>query len=302
MTGGEIGGKTDDETTGKTAALAAQVDRLIDYVDEQIELLALDTPAPDLLRQMVKSLADARQRSRIRLIESFVQIGEPATPFLLDGLANHPNSVVRRACCNALTNIGDPLSVPGLVAGLVNDANISVKSSAAAALAKIGEPAFESLRDVLASEMADEACKGHAAWAIASMSQEVRDRLYNLTNDLSPTVRIAAVGALAQLAQQSKEPNERALQAIAAALNDAASDVRIESAANLARLNYRAAYQPLVNGLKDANSDVRKSVVLALAKLGNAEALAVIAPLRQDPSDAVQKAAELAIAQLQSIE
>jgi len=294
--------ETIGETTGKTAVLAAQVDRLIDYVDEQIELLALDAPAPDLLRQMVESLADERQQSRIRLVESFVQIGEPATPFLLDGIANHPNSVVRRACCNALTNIGDPLSVPGLVAGLVNDASIGVKSSAAAALAKIGEPAFEALRAVLASETADEACKGHAAWAIASMSSEVRDRLYRLTSDPSPTVRTAAIGALAQLVQQSKAPNERALQAIAAALNDASSEVRIESAANLARLNYQAAYQPLVDGLKDANSDVRKSVVLALAKLGNARALAAIAPLKQDPNDAVQRAAELAINQLQLLE
>ncbi len=295
MTGGET-------TTGKTAVLAAQVDRLIDYVDEQIELLALDTPAPDLLRQMVESLADERQRSRIRLIESFVEIGEPATPFLLDGIANHPNPVVRKACCNALTNIGDPLSVPGLIAALVNDANIGVKSSAAAALAKIGEPAFESLRGVLASETADEACKGHAAWAIASMSSEVCDRLYTLTSDPSPTVRTAVIGALAQLAQQSKDPNERALQAIAAALGDASSEVRIESAANIARLNYRAAYQPLVNCLKDSDSGVRKSVVLALAKLGNVEAVGAIAPLRQDSDEAVQKVAELAINQLQLLE
>ncbi len=285
--------------SSKTTVIASQVDRLIEYVDEQIELLAFDTPEPDLLRRMVESLADTRVRSRIKLIESFVQIGEPATPFLLDGIANHPDSVVRRACCNALTNIDDPLSVPGLVAGLVNDSNIGVKSSAAAALAKIGEPAFEALRTVLASETADEACKGHAAWAIASMSHEVSDRLYTLTSDPFPTVRTAAIGALAQLAQQSKEPNQKALTTIAQALTDSSSEVRIEAAANIARLNYQAAYQPLINGLEDTDSGVRKSVVLALAKLGNAEAINAIAPLTQDADISVQKAAELAIRQLQ---
>lgn len=279
----------------------AEIDRLIDYVDEQIELLAFDSPEPNLLRRMVEGLADSRQRARLSLIASFAQIGEPATPFLLEALANHANAGVRRACCNALTNIGDPLSVPGLVEGLLHDADIGVKSAAAAALAKVGEPAFEALRDVLASEKASESCKGHVAWAIASMGAEVSDRLYHINSDPSPAVRTAAIGALAQLAQQSKTPDERALGAIAKALKDPSSEVRIEAAANVARLNYQAGYQPLVDCLEASESDVRKAAALALAKLGNADALAAISRLRQeDPDPLVKKTAELAMSQLEA--
>ncbi len=253
---------------------------------------------------MVDGLADSRRQVRLSLIESFAQIGEPATPFLLNGLANHPNAGVRRACCNALTNIGDPMSVLGLVEGLLHDADIGVKSAAAAALAKVGAPAFDSLRDVLASEQASESCKGHAAWAIASMSSEVSDRLYRISSDPSPAVRTAAIGALAQLAQQSKTPNEQALGAIAQALKDPSSEVQIEAAANVARLSYQAAYEPLINCLEAAEGDVQKAAIRALAKLGNPEAIGAISRLSQQETVelSVQKAAELAISQLRQKE
>ncbi|MEL6856085.1 MAG: HEAT repeat domain-containing protein [Cyanobacteria bacterium J06607_13] len=308
----------------------AKVDQLIDHVNQQIELLAFDNPNPVLLRQMVQSLVDPRRATRLSLIEALSQIGEPATPYLLEGLAHHPESVVRRACCNALTNIGDAAAVSGLVAALLEDEDISVKSAAAGALAKIGAPAFDAVREVLASETASESCKGHAAWAMASMSREVSERLYRLVNDPSPSVRVAVVGAIAQIAQSrlaqnplaqnplqpkqnpseqpptkqppTKQPSTKqdqsALSLLTEALNDPSPDVRIEAAAHLARLNCQRAYQPLVACLKDNSSDVRKAAVLALGKLGNPSAIDVIEPLRQDAETAVQKAAGLVLEQL----
>ncbi|MEL6469310.1 MAG: HEAT repeat domain-containing protein [Cyanobacteria bacterium J06623_4] len=308
----------------------AKVDQLIDHVNQQIELLAFDNPNPVLLRQMVQSLVDPRRATRLSLIEALSQIGEPATPYLLEGLAYHPESVVRRACCNALTNIGDAAAVSGLVAGLLEDEDISVKSAAAGALAKIGAPAFDAVREVLASETASESCKGHAAWAMASMSREVSERLYRLVNDPSPSVRVAVVGAIAQIAQSrlaqgqpkqnpseqpptkqlstkqppTKQPptkqDQSALSLLTEALNDPSPDVRIEAAAHLARLNCQRAYQPLVACLKDHSSDVRKAAVLALGKLGNPLAIDVIEPLRQDANTAVQKAAVLVLEQLEA--
>lgn len=191
---------------GAAASLAsptaqAQVDQLVDSVNRRIELLALEDPDPFLLRQMVQCLIDPRRATRLNLVEALSQLGEPATPFLLEGIANHPDSVVRRACCNALTNIGDPTSVSGLIEALLNDSEIGVKSAAAGALAKVGAPAFDSLRDVLAAGAATESSKGHAAWAIASMSTEVSDRLYCLISDPAPAVRTAVIGAIAQFAQ-----------------------------------------------------------------------------------------------------
>ena len=191
-----------NDNSPASSAAQEKVDQLISHVNEQIELLTFDQPNPALLRQMIQSLVDPRRAARISLIEALSQVGEPATPFLLEGLAHHPETVVRRACCNALTNIGDETAVAGLVQALLNDGDISVKSAAAGALAKIGAPAFEAVRGILASPEASESCKGHAAWAMATMSSEVSEQLYRVINDPSTAVRTAVVGAIAQLAQK----------------------------------------------------------------------------------------------------
>lgn len=308
-------------------AAQAQVDQLVDYVNQRIELLALEDPEPFLLRQMVQCLIDPRRATRLNLVDALSQIGESATPFLQEGIANHPDSVVRRACCNALTNIGDPTAVSGLIEALLHDPDIGVKSAAAGALAKVGAPAFDSLRDVLATAAASESSKGHAAWAITSMSAEVSDRLYRLISDPSPAVRTAVIGAIAQFAQSqvaqaqtektqtdqaqtnqpqrgrsSAEKAREALIILTEALNDSSSEVRIEAAANLARLNYQDAYHPLVACLKDRSAEVRKAAVLALAKLANPDAIDFITPLQRDVDMSVQRVASMAIDQLKAHE
>ena len=327
---------TDEATSPASPAAQAKVDQMIDQINQQIDLLVLDDPEPSLLRQMVRCLVDPRRAARLELVDALSQIGESATPFLLEGIEHHPESVVRRACCNALTNIGDPSAVPSLIKALLYDPDIGVKSAAAGALAKIGAPAFDSLRDVLAADTASESSKGHAAWAIASMSCEVKDRLYRLINDPAPAVRTAVMGAIAQYAQaqtaqaqaeqtqaeqaqvkqaqvkqaqtdsprrgqSSAEKAREALIILTEALNDSSSEVRIEAAANLARLNYQDAYHPLVACLKDSNAGVRKAAVLALAKLANPQAIDFITPLQRDVDTAVQRVATMTIDQLKSL-
>ena len=299
----------------------AQTDKLIAYVDEQIELLAFDEPDPQLLRQMIQGLADPRRSVRLRLINAFSEIGEPATPFLLAGLATHLDPTVRRACCNAMTNLGDEMAVSGLATALVQDQEVSVKSAAAGALAKIGEPAFEAVRSVLTSAEADESSKGHAAWAIATMGTEIRDQLYESLSDPSPNVRIAVVGAIAQLAQNQLAQNQLTqtqpaqnqplserdnLPILVGALKDTAVDVRIEAIAHLARLNYQPAYPSLLSCLQDPEADVRKAAVLALGKLSTEQpdvsnTIEKISPLQQDSSLAVARVVTLVIEQLQNM-
>ncbi|MEO1637473.1 MAG: HEAT repeat domain-containing protein [Cyanobacteria bacterium J06631_9] len=284
-----------------------RVDNLIDYVNEQIELLAFDEPDLHLIAQLVESLSDPRQATRLSLIESLTEVGESATPALLAGLSNHPEAIVRRGCCNALTNIGDEAAVSGLVNALLQDDDIGVKSAAAGALAKIGAPAFDAVYQVLAAEDVSESCKGHAAWAMASMSEEVSDQLYGLVMDPSATVRTAVVGAIAQLAQRQLAQKRavgtqsKALPRLISALSDPAADVRIEAAANLSRLDCQIAFQPLIVCLKDPVADVRKAATLALGKLGNSAAIDAIAPLTQDPDANVQRVASLTIQQLEAI-
>lgn len=309
------------------------VDRLLDYMVEQIELLAFDEPETGelepLLSQLIESLADPRKAVRIRLVDVLGQIGEPAMPFLLGALSEHNEPIVRRACCNAMANIGDDTAVSGLVAALLKDADISVKSAAAGALAKIGAPAYDAVREILTSTTASESCKGHAAWAMASMSDEVSGRLYASVNDPSAVVRTAVVGAIAQLAQKQSTPSPSTVDMssgmkasdtkasdteavtkpvlfLLQALSDRASDVRIEAAAHLARLNCQQAHQPLMICLKDDDWEVRKAAVLALGKLNNvrsvnSQSVAAIAQLKTDPVVAVQQVATLVSQQIDSV-
>ena len=290
---------SDDAVEVNSPEFQRSVDQLIEYVSEQIELLAFDegevAQLERLIVQMIKGLADPRRAQRIQLVDALSQIGEPATPFLLDALNSQLESVVRRACCHALSNIGDERAVSGLAMALAGDQDISVKSAAAGALAKIGAPAFDALRDLLASDTVSESCKGHAAWAMTSMSREVPARLYDCMKDPSPAVRTAAVGAIAQIAQRqiaqrqitpeqftpeqiTQKQTEKELSAaqplslLIQSLNDASSEVRIEAIAHLARLNYQQARGSLVNCLQDGQWEVRKAAILALGKLGSVSA------------------------------
>ena len=311
-------------------AALKEVDRLIHYVSQKIELLAFDeldaTELEQLIAQLIESLADPRKAQRIQLIDALAHVGEPATPLLLKALAHHPDSVVRRACCHALSQIGDETAVVALVAALQDDQDMSVKSSAAGALARIGAAAFESLRSLLAADTASESCKGHAAWAMASMSHEVVEKLYAHVNDPSPAVRIAVIGAIAQVAQKQiaqkqtaqcedetiVEPDAQPLSLLIQSLDDSAPDVRIEAIAHLARLNCQPACMSLVSCLQDTQWEVRKAAILALGKLEMAplespesrleplqtSVIETLNRLKQDPVAAVQQAATFVVGQL----
>ncbi len=324
-----------DDSSPDSPVAQAKVDRLISHVNEQIEMLALDQPNPALLRQMIQSLVDPRRATRIGLVESLSQIGEPATPFLLEGLSTHPEPVVRRACCNALTNIGDEASVAGLTQALLKDVDIGVKSAAAGALAKVGAPAFDAIRDVLASPEASESCKGHAAWAMATMSSEVSERLYRVINDPSPAVRTAVVGAIAQLAQKQLAAQALAKTNAAQAQNKPSrgESSRRESPQNKSPQNKSPQSQPsqgklpqgkaatakpptnsppkakpneqagntislLTEALSDPAADVRIEAAAHLARLGSQRAYQPLVACLKDNSWEVRKAAALALGKL----
>ena len=152
------------------------------------------------------------------------------------------------------------------------------------------------------------------------MSDEVSEQLYQRVDDPSTAVRMAVTGAIAQIAQKqlaqkqlaqkqsgakvaptgrpSTNPEPKALTILMQALSVRASDVRIEAAAHLARLNYQPSSSPLIICLGDDDWEVRKAATLALGKLGDVEAIAAIAPLQNDPEIAVQQIATLVVGQL----
>ncbi|NET53944.1 MAG: HEAT repeat domain-containing protein [Merismopedia sp. SIO2A8] len=276
----------------------AQTDALLQTVNEQIDTLTFDPNDQQLLERMVESLGDTRGMVRLSIAETLGQIGEPATPFLTQKLANHPNPVVRRACAKTLTLIADPTAVPVLLNSFLNDEDTVVRGSAVGALARTGEAAVPALLEIIASPQHPESTKGHAAWALAFIGAEAKDYLYNAIASDSNDVRCAAVGAIASLVQE--QGDEHAFKVLISSLSDTAPAVRAEAAAALGKLDQRSAVPELILCLRDTDSEVRKTVALALMKLGDSMAIEHLqAALDKETEAAVGQVIKLAISQLE---
>ncbi|NER83673.1 MAG: HEAT repeat domain-containing protein, partial [Leptolyngbya sp. SIO1D8] len=78
-------------------AIQSHNDKLIEAVSEQISFGTFDVDDHATLKQLVEGLGDSRGLMRLRFAETLGDIGEPATPFLVDALQNHNNIIVRRA-------------------------------------------------------------------------------------------------------------------------------------------------------------------------------------------------------------
>ncbi len=275
-----------------------ETDALLQKVNEQIALGSFDTNDQQLLQNMVESLGDSRGMVRLGFAEALGEIGQPATPFLLEALANHPNPVVRRAAAKTLTIIADPKAIPTLVEALLNDEDTVVKGSSVGALARTGEAAVPVLLEILASPENPESTKGHAAWALAFIGAEAKEQLYAAIASESAEVRAAVVGAIAKVAEEDRE--ERAFNLIVNSLRDQAANVRSEAAAALGNLTYQAAIPNLIELLDHSEGESRKAAALALMKIGDPTTLEPLqAALTKESEEGVTKAIELAISQIE---
>jgi len=275
----------------------AQNDALIQQVNDQITMDAFDATDQTLLKQLVEGLGDPRGLVRLRFAETLGEIGEPATPFLLDALSSHANVVVRRAAAKTLTIIADSSAVPTLLHSFLNDEDTVVKSSSAGALARTGAAAVPALLDILASPDYAEDTKGHAAWALAFIGSEATEYLYNALNSDSVDVRSAVIGAITHVAQEQSD--EKSCNALVAALTDPEPVVRTEAASALGQVNYPPAIPHLILAMQDADVEVRKAAVSSLGKLGDRSVIEPLQTALNDEVEVVRMLAKLAIAQLE---
>ncbi|HAX79170.1 MAG TPA: glycosyl transferase family 2 [Cyanobacteria bacterium UBA11372] len=276
----------------------AETDALLASVKEQLDLETFNPDNHQLLKQMVECLGDTRGLVRLSLAQTLGEIGDPATPFLLEALANHPNVVVRRASAKTLTLICDPKTVPNLVHAFLNDEDTVVQGSAVGALARTGEAAVPVLLEILASPENSETTKGHAAWALAFIGAQAKEYIYPAIASDSPEVRSAVVGAIAKVAQESPDP--QAFDLLVNALTDSDANVRCEAAAVLGNLAYQPAIPNLAELLHHPDWETRKASALALMKVGDRAAIEPLqAALSQESETAVQQVLKLAIAQLE---
>lgn len=277
--------------------LQAENDALIQRVNEQITLDTFDPTDHSLMKQLVEGLGDPRGLVRLRFAETLGEIGEAATPFLVDTLTNHSNVVVRRAAAKTLTIIADPDAVPTLLQAFLNDQDTVVRSSAAGALARTGETAVPALLNILASPEQPEDIKGHAAWALAFIGSEAAEHLYKALNSDSLDVRCAVIGAIAHVAQEQSDA--KSCNVLISALTDPEPIIRTEAASVLGQVNYPPAIPHLILALQDFEVEVRKAAVSSLGKTGDWTALEPLQSALHDQAEVVQILAKLAIAQIQ---
>ncbi|MCU0526115.1 MAG: HEAT repeat domain-containing protein [Elainella sp. Prado103] len=276
--------------------IQSENDALIEQVNEQITLGQFE-PTEPLLKRLVEGLGDPRGLVRLRFAETLGEIGEVATPFLLEALAHHPDVVVRRAAAKTLTILADPSAVPTLLHAFLNDEDTVVKGSSAGALARTGEAAVPALLEILASADQPEDIKGHAAWALAFIGSEAADYLYQALNASSLDVRCAVIGALGHVAQEQSD--EKSCNLLVSALTDPEPLIRTEAAAALGQLNYPPALPHLILAIQDHDLDVRKAAINSLGKMGDRAALEPLQALLTDEPEVVRVLAKLAIAQIE---
>lgn len=276
----------------------AETDVILAAVNEQLGLNSFNPDDQQLLKQMIESMGDSRGMVRLSFAEALGKIGKPATPLLMEAVANHPNPVVRRASAKTLTLIADPVAIPTLVNALLNDEDTVVKTSAVGGLAKIGEAAVPALLKILASTEYPESAKGHAVWALGFIGAEAREHLYQEINSDSAEVRAAVVGAIAKIAEEGTE--EGAFHILVNALTDSSPMVRCEAASALGSLAYQPAIPNLVELLHHPDWETRKAAALALMKIGDRTALEPLqAALTDEEEVGVKAVIELAISQIE---
>ena len=291
-----------ENQSGEDSILQSQVgtDALLERVNEQIGRQTFDYNDRQLLKSMVESLGDSRGMVRLGFVEAFGKIGNPATPFLLESLASHPNPVVRRSSAKALAIIADPKAIPTLIDALLKDEDTVVKGSSAGALARIGEAVVPALLEILASPKNPGTTKGHATWALAFIGAKAKEQFYQAIDSDSPEVRAAVVGAIANITEEN--PEDRAFALLVNALKDLDLNVRVEAAAALGKLKYRAALPNLIELLALPDSESRKAAAIALMKIGDRAAIEPLqAASNQEAEQTVKGAIDLAISQIQNI-
>jgi bilin biosynthesis protein len=274
----------------------AENDAFVQQVSDQITLGEFE-PTEPVLQKLVAGLGDSRGLVRLRFAETLGEIGEAATPYLVEALLHHEDVTLRRAAAKTLTIIADPSAVPSLLHAFLNDADTVVKGSAAGALARTGEASVPSLLNILASNDQPQDIKGHAAWALAFIGSEGADYLYQALNAASLDVRCAVIGALGHVAQE--QTDQKSCNMLVSALTDPEPLIRTEAAAALGQVDYPAAVPQLILALQDIDLDVRKAAINSLGKMGNPMAKEPLQALLNDPQEVIKVLAKLAIAQIE---
>lgn len=274
------------------------------------------------LGRAVPALARAL-RDRDRAVQwfaaaSLAKLGEPAVKTLLAELRSDDEDAVVGATI-ALGRMREPRAV-GPLLELLSSRDLYVREQAIEALVAIGEPSVGPLVKKLGSD--DPAVKKGAIVALGRLrNAEAAAALVKLLGERDLVARHYAMVALRGMgpdaygvledALASRNPSTqkaaceilgfardaRAVEAVAALLDDGDESVRWTAAKTLGAIDGKYAVANLIRALQDPSPRVREVTVLALGKIGHLDAVPALTTVAEnDPDDAVRAAAADALA------
>jgi len=220
-------------------------------------------------------------------------------PRLLDGLRSD-DPYVRTSAAQALGELGTVaevavpdlirlfsdhrVGIPGAASFPVPNANVSVSGEASRAIAKIGRSAIPHLVRTLASRNKDvRAVSAATLETIGSTAKQAVPALIVACDDLEPTVRCEAAGALGAIRGDVSGSLDKLGELLH---NDADETVRLSAVNAIQSLGPqpKSAVSTLVLAVEDKSPDVRAAVARALSEYG-ADASSAVAPLIEMLSD-----------------
>jgi len=177
--------------------------------------LALAADVPELVKQLKSPSAEERRTAAKELAEMKAD-AKSAVPALVGALADQ-DKFVRRFAAQALGEIGPDAraGVKGLSGALAKPSEArEVQQAAAIALGRIGSDSLPALTGALKDKKLDGSVRSKAAEGIGLMGSAGGPAVGDLTKALGDAdVRMAAIGALAQMGPAAKE-SEKALRAM----------------------------------------------------------------------------------------
>lgn len=248
-------------------------------------LAKLGEPAVKIL------LTELRSDDEDAAVGAAVALGrmrEPRAVGPLLELLSSPDLYVREQAIEALVAIGKP-SVGPLVKKL-GSADPAVKKSAVVALGRLADVEAAAALVKLLGER-DLVARHYAMLALRGMGPEAYDVLEDALASRNPSAQKAACEIL------GFARDARAIEPVAALLDDDDESVRWTAAKTLGAIDGEYAVTNLIRALQDPSPRVREVTVLALGKIGHFDAVpALTAVAENDPDDAVRAAATDALA------
>ncbi len=252
-------------------------------------------------RLVDKLLTRANPEERLNAIDELLDHSRRASDELQDvsapliaALATDGAWEVRAKSANTLGNEGYRNAIDALVTTLQEDEVEEVRIAAARALAKLtGEKAVDALIGAVNNDESPQVRIAAIDGLLILGGLEALDAIISALSDPTPEVRTTAAAALGVANISGGEEYQKAIDALAAALDeDEAEEVRAAAAIALTNLPGEEAVDSLIKALKEDQSErVRILAIDGLAALGDPKAIEPLVAALSDLDTEVRKAA-----------